>query len=411
MKIKNKLLLILQFIAKQKELKSLRAYGFKQGQAIILLALHSVMKRACTQIFNLENAMNWENYVSQFNQRAKQQDHDDAYIQRCLTYAHQLYAKNVSIIYDQKHLSLLVGYAYHYLRAASQTPQRFYRYFEIPKLSGGTRKIAEPLPSLKQIQNWLLQNILNRCQPSRYAKAFFPGRSIKENARFHCQQSHVLALDLEDFFNSIDAAKVYQFYKKLGYRKSVAILLTRLCTLNNALPQGAPTSPALSNLVSIRLDKRLAGYAVKNQLRYTRYADDLTFSGNLNANKIIYFVKEVLKEEKLKLNNHKIKLMPSYKRQEVTGIVVNEKMQVPRPLRRELKQAIYYINRYGLESHMQQKIIRKANYLQYLLGITNFILFVNPADKGAADAYSILLKKITESSNGNLYVSKLNNSF
>lgn len=334
--------------------------------------------------------MDWQHYAKQLMQAAEQEHIVEEYIKNSVKYAQNLHNKGLPIIYDQKRFGEFVGYSHAYLRAISVAPQRFYRCFTIAKKTKGVREIAEPRGSLKEIQRWILQTILHQCPPSDYAKAFFPGRSIKENARFHRAQPLVLSLDLENFFASIKVPQVYWVYRKLGYNRTVAILFAKLCTLNGSLPQGAPTSPALSNLVSLRLDKRLAGFAVKNKIRYTRYADDLTFSGKFDPSTLISFVEKVLKEEKLSLNKEKIKLMPKYKRQEVTGIVVNQKLQAPRSTRRQLRQAAYYIKKYGLDSHLKRSKISSINYLDHLLGIANFILFVNPADKEAYKTYQFL---------------------
>lgn len=336
--------------------------------------------------------MDWSQYVKQFKQQAKEAGHDGDYIHRCLTYANSLYQKGLPIIYDQIHLALLVGYSPDYIYRASNAQQHFYRYFQIPKHTGGVRDIAEPLPSLKEIQKWILTNILYRCEPSKFAKAYVPKRSIRENARFHRRQPMVLSLDVENFFGSISSAKVYRFYKRLGYCKSVAALITELCTLDRSLPQGAPTSPAISNLVSLRIDHRLSGYALKNKIRYTRYADDLTFSGEFDVGDLINLVIMVLADEGLSLNVRKTRLMLKHNRQEVTGIVVNEKMQAPREVRTKLRQAIYYIEKYGIDSHMEFTSESRANYINHLRGIANYILFVNPEDTFAKHAIEMLSK-------------------
>jgi RNA-directed DNA polymerase len=143
--------------------------------------------------------MDWSKYVKQFKRQAKKAGHDGDYVQRCLAYAHSLYQKNLPIIYDQRHLALLVGYSPDYIYRAANGSQHFYRNFKIPKHAGGFRDIAEPLPSLKEIQKWILSNILYGCEPSPFAKAFVPKRSIRENARFHRRQPMVLSLDIVNF--------------------------------------------------------------------------------------------------------------------------------------------------------------------------------------------------------------------
>lgn len=325
--------------------------------------------------------LDWDEYTEAFRAAALKQEYDDEYIETCFSYALPLVTKNLPLIYDAEHFSLLVGYDLDFVRIASYTAKSFYRYFSINKVSGGIREISEPLPSLKEIQRWILDNILYKCEVSKFAKGFVPEKSIKENARFHRKQPKVLSLDIENFFPSIGAGRVYNFYFRLGYQKKLAHLLTKLCTLEGSLPQGAPTSPALSNLVSLRLDKRLSGLALKEKIRYSRYADDITFSGDFDEGRLIKFTRKVLADEGYRLNEKKTRLMEQHQRQEVTGIVVNQYLQAPRTTRRELRKTMHYIKKYGIESHIQFNQITQANYVKHLLGIANFILFVNPKDE------------------------------
>jgi len=332
----------------------------------------------------------WADYEARFMTSSIESGFDHAYIVRCLAYARPLYDSCLPIIFNKDHLSLLVGYKLSYLIGAAQRTTSYYRIFSITKRSGGQRQISEPLPSLKEIQRWILDNILYRLPPSRFAKGFVPKRSIRENARFHRNQEKVLSLDLKDFFTSIRVNRVYLFFHSLGYSRPLSRLLTHLCTLDGSLPQGAPTSPALSNLINVQLDKRLGGFALKHNLRYTRYADDITFSGDLHAGRIIRFVQKVVGEDEMRLNEKKIRLMERHQRQEVTGITVNQKLQASRETRRRLRQAIYYIDKYGIDSHLNFTQNMRANYIKHLMGIANFILFVNPNDAEAKNALNIL---------------------
>lgn len=336
----------------------------------------------------------WEKYSTKLEKRAKSQKFDAETIKEILDYAHKLHEKNLPIIFDQHHLSLLVGYHITYLIRASYNPEKFYRKFNIPKKSGGLRSISEPLPSLKEIQKWILDEILYKCDVSEYTKAYRPGKSIKNNAQFHRNQKIVLKLDIKDYFPSIKYPKIYAFFKRLGYSKAVTTMLANLCCLHKCLPQGAPTSPALSNLVTVHLDNRISGFTKKLKIRYTRYADDLTFSGDFNPGIIINFVEKVLNEEGFLLNKEKINTMYQNKRQQVTGIVVNKYMQTPRELRKKLRQDIYYIEKFGLKSHMEKIKEERTYYINHLLGIANHIYFINPTDKEAKKYIDILKKHL-----------------
>jgi RNA-directed DNA polymerase len=340
--------------------------------------------------------LDWQKYAKDFRRAAIENGFSNEYVESCLKYARPLNQRNLPVIYDQEHFSKLVGYKLDYVLAASHSTPKFYRVFNISKKQGGIREIAEPLPSLKEIQRWILDNILYTCKPSKFAKGFIPHISIRDNARFHRNQALVLSLDIKDFFPSIRIGRVYNFFRRLGYQSSVLYLLTHLCTLNRCLPQGAPTSPALSNLIVLRMDRRLSGFALKEKIRYTRYADDITFSGEFESGRIIKFVRKVVADEGLELNENKTRLMQRHKRQEVTGIVVNEKLQAPRHDRKELRKAIYFIEKYGLDSHIRHTQNFRSHYLKHLLGIANFFLFVNPKDKDAKRAIKLLYRLLQE---------------
>lgn len=341
--------------------------------------------------------MDWDKYKTEFRYQAKEKEYTEEEIDSYLVYAKNLVEHGLPIIYDQNHVAMLVGYDIGYLLAASNAPVHFYRNFTIPKKSGGERSIDEPLPSLKEIQKWILRNLLERIKVSQYAKAYTKKHSIKENARFHRNQRKVLTLDIRNFFGSIRVLRVIEIYKHLGYSNAVAVMLGNLCCLNSSVPQGAPTSPYISNIIMKRADARIGGFCTNHRIRFTRYADDLSFSGDFNAGYIIKFVRKILKDEQLFLNEDKTRLMKQHKRQEVTGVVVNKKLQAPINLRRMLRQSVYYIRKYGLVSHLEKTRNYRANYVRHLLGISNFICFLNPDDK-EADYYKDYLKRIAKSS-------------
>jgi RNA-directed DNA polymerase len=340
--------------------------------------------------------MPWHEYETRFRAEAKRTHYPNESLEECLAYAKPLYTRGFPVIYNLDHLSGLVAYDTDYILGCSYAPERFYRQFVVRKRSGGQREINEPLPSLKQIQRWILDRILYAEPVSKYAKGFVPKRSIKENARFHRKQPYLLSLDIKDFFPSIKRPRVFGIFRAFGYSQEVANILARLCTREECLPQGAPTSPALSNLFARRLDRKLGGLAKKIKARYTRYADDLTFSGSFSPGKVIKVVREVLAEEKLSLNEAKTRLMEPHQRQEVTGIVVNQRLRAARDLRRGLRQAIYYIETYGLGSHLEHIREVRGRYIYHLLGLATFILYVDPEDSDALHATEVLRKLLPD---------------
>lgn len=329
--------------------------------------------------------MKLESYKNEFSSRALDAGYSQDEVIQCLRYAEPLINKSLPVIYNTSHLSALVGYNTSYLRRAvkSDYQEYFYRKHVVPKKNKGIRYINEPLPSLKEIQKWILDNILHKIPISRYAKGYVRKRNIKDHVRFHKNQKVVITLDIEDFFDEIRIELIEKVFLGLGYSKLVSDLLSKLCSLHNSLPQGAPTSPVLSNTVLVPFDDIISKYCTKNNLRYTRYADDLAFSGDIEPKKIeelIELVSAELDVFGLYLNKDKTLIMGRNQRQIISGVVVNDKIQVPRKKRDELRQAMYFIETFGLESHLARINCTKSNYLLHLLGIANYIVFINPKD-------------------------------
>ena len=324
--------------------------------------------------------MNWEEYKQAFIDEARKVHKHPQYLEKHLAYAENLWKQNLPVIYDQKHLCLLLGYSPRYVYAASNSQKHFYRCFDIPKKNGGKRMICEPLPSLKEIQRWILDYILVKIEVSPYAKAYIRGKSLKENVRFHKRQKIVLSLDIHDFFGHISDYMVFQVFIGIGYRTDVAMMLTELCCLDHKLPQGAPTSACLSNIVMKKFDSAVSGYTKELSIRYTRYADDMTFSGDFDTDELVGIVKKQLRPYGMTLNSDKTRIRRSGQRQEVTGIVVNDHMQIPRNSRRQIRQIMFYIEKYGLESHLEHIGAPKKQYLKHLAGVIGYALFINPKD-------------------------------
>jgi RNA-directed DNA polymerase len=335
--------------------------------------------------------MDFIQYKEAFRHDAYKKGYLEQNIQRCLDYAEVLFAHDIPVIYNPTHLSLLVGYKKEFLKKAALYPKRYYRDFEIFKKNGSKRLISEPLPSLKEIQIWILRNILYKVPVSPFAKAYKPNISILENLKFHKNQLKVFTLDLEHFFPSIGFEVVEKEFLEMGYSKMVSKLLSKLCIRDGSLPQGAPTSPYLSNLIFKEADAVISDYCIQHKIRYTRYADDLSFSGDFDENKLLHKVTETIEKLNFHLNKTKTKLMTPDSRQTVTGIVVNEKPQVVFHKRNDLRQAMYYIKKFGFEEHREYKEIDQKNYLEHLLGKINFVLQINPSDTEFIGYKSILI--------------------
>lgn len=336
--------------------------------------------------------MNFTEYKIAFSAKAKEQAMPIDKIEALLKYAEGIHSKGLPIIYDQLHFSNLVGYDYRFILSICNSTGSHYKEYKIPKRNGKLRTINEPLPSLKEIQDWVLKYILNPAQKkfvSSVAKAYIPKVSIRDNARFHKGQKKILNIDLVDFFGSIGYEQVYATFRNLGYNKSICTLITNLCVLNGSLPQGSPTSPMLSNLIFNYYDEKIFQFCKDRSIRYTRYADDLTFSGDFEIKEMMSFVYKVLHGTRFKINESKTKVLSQAKRQEVTGIVVNEKIQLPRHYRKEIRKEVYFIIKFGLEKHLINIKWDKTHiqYLYHLIGKVNYVLMINKNDKEAQKQY------------------------
>lgn len=330
--------------------------------------------------------MTFEFYEKHFRVKAVKSGFSEDDIQRCLAYAQPLIEKDLPVVYNTANLAALVGYRKNYLKRAVFFTSYFYRTFQIKKKSNGKlREIKEPLPSLKEIQIWILNNIVYEIRVSKFAKAYVPDRSIIDNVRFHRNKAKVLSLDIKDFFPSIKRTYVETIFRGVGYSSNVANLISKLCCCDEILPQGAPTSPYLSNLYLINFDNYIGAYCKLNAIRYTRYADDMIFSGVFDELPVINLVSHELTKLGLTLNLEKVKVMGQNTRQLVTGVVVNKALQVPKEQREKIRQEIYYIKKFGLSGHLHKTENNKANYIKHLLGKISYGLTLNPNDPELKD--------------------------
>lgn len=277
-----------------------------------------------------------------------------------------------------------------------------YVYFEVKKRSGGTRLLAAPHKRLGKAQRWVFHNILIRLALTSEAHGFVRNRSTVSNAREHVGKKLVVNLDLKDFFPSISFARVLGLFQSLGYSPAVATVLALLCTEpprtlvthdgskywvaagERRLPQGACTSPTLSNLIVRHLDRRIAGVSKRLGWTYTRYADDLSLSCGEQAKpymgKVLASVRKIVAEEGFSVNERKGRVQRSGGRQEVTGIVVNEKLGLPRAEVRKLRAILHAAVATGLEA---QNRTQRPNFRAYLEGKIGYLSMVDAA-KGQA---------------------------
>lgn len=284
----------------------------------------------------------------------------------------------------------------------------YYKEFTLKKKTGGTRVIQAPLSGLKILQQ-KLSYILYLIHHQRAAShGFNKGKSIKTNAIPHVGCREVFNIDLEDFFPSINFGRVRGLFlsKPFSFNKEVATTLAQICCFGNSIPQGAPTSPVISNMICTKLDHDLHSIAQKNHCTYTRYADDITFSANIKLSKDIVKVypldgkhevvpgdvlKDVVQLNGFKINDKKNRLQAYFNRQIVAGVVVNEKLNVKRTLVRQVRAMLHAWDKYQLPAaeseyfakyfHQKQRgYKRKTKFVDVVRGKINFIKQIKGED-------------------------------
>lgn len=262
-----------------------------------------------------------------------------------------------------------------------------YSTFYFRKKSGGLRTIDEPVSSLKTVQRWILRNILEKVKCSEYCYGFQRSRCSK-NARSdkgdqlksmspqlaaalkHRNNLYLLKLDIKDFYPSITRQMVYFQFLEIGYNVQVSSLLTNICVWNNCLPQGAPTSAYLANLICRKLDARIAGYCNKHNIAYTRYADDMIFSADdRDALRHAYgIIKQIVKEEGFELNADKTHFAGNKSRKEVLGITINDRRY---KASKEMKRRVRAMIHHAVAAGDYSDLMRIRGYISYINSVEN----------------------------------------
>lgn len=276
-------------------------------------------------------------------------------------------------LFDTRQLAHFLGTGRKSLFDLLRYTDREYRTVNIKKKNGGGRTLHVPGPKLKQIQSVILRHILNAFPVSLYATAYKEGAQLMDNALPHVGKRYLLKLDITDFFGSIRFDQVYRAAFNANYfPKQIGLMLARLCCRQDVLPQGAPTSPALSNLVMKNFDNNMGAWCARRGISYTRYCDDMTFSSDKPLYHVYEKAKAMLEEMGFQLNEKKTRFVTNANRQSVTGLTVNEKVTVSREYKRNLRQELYYLLRFGDSSVAR---------CQCLMGKLNFVLQVEPENR------------------------------
>ena len=344
----------------------------------------------------------------------------DEYIDAVRRNAAPLAERGLPVILTLGHLAHVTGVSHGILTGIIKRQIDPYRVFAIRKRNGGKRFICVPEPGLLGVQRWIHDHILCLAAAlkslSCHATAYRPGSSHIVNAKRHVGAAWLLKLDITRFFESVSERQVYGIFRGLGYRALVAFCLTRLCTrilprstdnrlhrrtkrwrpgkprkflgsqVVGHLPQGAPTSPMLANLVCATLDSDLQGIAAREGLTYTRYADDMTFSGELvdrsAAVSVSRELSAIVGRYGFGVNTHKTSIAKNGGRKIVTGLSVDgDAVRLPRAYKDSIRQELHYLEKYGVQDHCLR--IGYKNHLSYLLRLAGRI------------RYTILIEPVT----------------
>jgi RNA-directed DNA polymerase len=317
---------------------------------------------------------------------------------------------NLPILDNPHDLASMLGIPSHTLRwmafDACKSKYCLYYTFPISKKNGGERIISAPCLMLKQAQKKILRQIVDNMPCESAAHGFVKGCSPLTNAIPHVGKGTVINVDLKDFFPNIHLPMVAFVFTSYGYSPSIATILALVCTTRafattkdpvtdevsyifngkRALPQGAPTSPGIANQIARRLDKRLQGFASKIGWTYTRYADDITFSGpklaRREAQKVLDSIVSYITDSGFKPHPEKRKIVTQGGRQRVTGYNVNEKVSVPREYRQDVRRTLYFAQRNTLIEQHKEEIVRASaphDLGKWLLSLNGRIAFIRTA--------------------------------
>ena len=265
--------------------------------------------------------------------------------------------------------------------------KKYYRHFKVPKKSGGFREVSSPRTYLKIILLYIKTYLFSDIKVHGSVHSYRKGRSFLTNAQEHVGQEYVLNIDLESYFSSINIFKVRKVLENNGFSPSSVKLLLALCTLENVLPQGAPTSPIISNAAFYKIDSSMYEYCRKRKLNYTRYSDDITISGESKSaiQKAKTRLIVMIEGADFKVNKKKTRLMPYHKRQQVTGVVVNEITTPSRDIMRKI--------RAKFNNAFKSKLIDKETRNQ----LRGYISYLSAFDKYKGSDLLVKYKGVMES--------------
>lgn len=245
---------------------------------------------------------------------------------------------------------------------------KHYNTYYLPKKSGGKRIINCPGKNLKTIQRWILINYLDKLEVNKRANGFVKERGIKRNALFHLNKKYILTIDIKNFFPSITQKQVFETLNEHFKEKDFSLKIAKLCTYQRRLPQGAPTSPVLSNLVFKKIDDEIMQFCNSELINYSRYADDLTFSSdNKSSLQYLYkYLNDLLYKNNFNINKKKTRYLSGKGKMSITGISINTGIpKVNSKLKRKVRTELHHY----IIKDQQQNLNKIAGYISFISSI------------------------------------------
>lgn len=319
------------------------------------------------------DALQMAAYLGNLQTEMKARGRSEEEISRCVGYARTLLRSGLPVLFDSRHVRKVLQ--------LDQIRQQAYHVFFLHQ-RGKLREITAPSLPLKSRQRWIAQHILSQLPVSPHAHGFVKSRSIKTNALLHAHHDYVLCMDIEDFFPSIPLDAVVRVFARAGYSKSASAALAQLCCHRDVLPQGAPTSPSLANLIFSPVDEELAALAGPHGAVYSRYADDLTFSSDTALDRLEPAVHDVLQRHGYLGNRRKTAYFRPGQPKRIPGLTVqNGSVRIPRKFKRALRQEIHFCRKFGVFTHLQNIHAAKCvNYREYLYGKAYYVRMIEPEE-------------------------------
>ena len=340
----------------------------------------------------------WVRYSEQFSSIGNLPESQDTSFAKYLSFYNRAQflvargeGKNSHVSLDIVSISLMLGISGSLIGKILRDKGKFYGNFKIRKKSGGIREINAPRVFLKVIQRFLLDYYLVALPTHSSVHSFTKSKSIADNARIHAKKKFVGTIDIENYFGSITEEHIVNLLKSNRYFEGEPKLIADICTKDGVLPQGAPTSPILSNALLFSFDEAMSKYADESGLTYSRYADDLTISGD-DRDKVKDALEKIEHELRVgysfKINESKKRIVSFNSRQVVTGLVVNEKAQPPRKKRHQIRAAFHNAEKKG--SITTKKLNELRGHYGYLHSIPE------NKNKKEMEKYKSLLTKLAK---------------